>query len=128
MAQPSSGFQVRPDELSAASAAATGIAARLPAQAERLASATSRSADQLSGWRTADALRTCGEAWHALLDRLHRELTDQSGKLDSTAQRYRAGERSAAEGFRIPAARTQTAGPPPVFGPQTPPYTALARP
>jgi hypothetical protein len=105
MVPPGNGFQVHPDELATASAAADTIAARLPAQAHRLTAATDRAADGLCGWHTAAALRSCTEAWRALLDRLHTELADQGGRLDGTARRYRAGEHAAADAFRLPAAR-----------------------
>ncbi|MDH6144255.1 MULTISPECIES: type VII secretion target [Kitasatospora] len=128
MVLPGSGFQVHPDELSAAATAADGTAARLPDQGRLLAAATDRSADGLSGWRTAAALRSCGNAWHALLGRLNAELADQGRKLDSTAQRYRAGELSATDAFLAPAVHPHALGPPPAFGREAPPYTTPVGP
>ncbi|MFE9425188.1 hypothetical protein ACFYNO_19685 [Kitasatospora sp. NPDC006697] len=99
MAEPSSdGFQVHPDDLSAAAAEARTAATRLTAPATCEAAG-------LSGWRTAAALRDCGEAWRDLLAALRTELADQAGKLDDTARHYRAGDRTATEAFLAPAGR-----------------------
>jgi hypothetical protein len=93
------GFQVRPDELAGAGSSALALAARVPAQADQLAAATGSAATGLTGWRTAAALRSCGDAWRALLVRLSQELAHQGNQLTATANQYRSGELAAADAF-----------------------------
>ncbi|GAA1985368.1 WXG100 family type VII secretion target [Kitasatospora viridis] len=99
MAEPSTGFQVQPDQLADGAAEARSVAARLPAQADRLTAAVRNAAAGLPGWRTAAALADCAAAWHELLATLARELAQQAEKLDDTARHYRAGDRSATDAF-----------------------------
>ncbi|GAB2703230.1 hypothetical protein [Kitasatospora kifunensis] len=111
------GFQVRPEELTDAGQCAQAIAARIPSQSEQTAAAAEHAAAALSGWRTAAALRACGDSWRALLATLAGELASQGQRLATTAQQYRDGEVCATDAFvpaslgswRSPAAPAQSA-------------------
>lgn len=98
------GFQVRPEELTAAGQCAAAIAARLPGQTERLTPVGATAATRLSGWRTAAALRACGDSWRSLLATLAGELETQGQRLSTTGQQYRDGEASALDAFGVPSA------------------------
>ncbi|PYC82710.1 hypothetical protein C7C46_10170 [Streptomyces tateyamensis] len=94
------GFQVRPEELTAAGSAAHAVAAVLPTQAQQLGAAVEGAAVGLPGWRTAAALGALGAAWHGVLGALGQELGGQADQLADTADRYRSGELTAAAAFR----------------------------
>ncbi|MFE0460876.1 hypothetical protein ACFW1A_16660 [Kitasatospora sp. NPDC058965] len=96
----SDGFQVRPDELTAAGSSAHAVADLLPVQSDRLGAAVAGAAVGLPGWRTAAALQSWGAAWHTVLGELGQQLTAQAEQLGTTADRYRTGELSALDGFR----------------------------
>ncbi|MEY9945511.1 PE domain-containing protein [Kitasatospora sp. GAS1066B] len=96
------GFQVRPEELTGAGQCAQAIATRIPGQSEQLTPAGAAAATRLVGWRTAAALRACGDSWRALLTSLAGELDAQGKRLATTAQQYRDGEVTAVDALGAP--------------------------
>ncbi|MCX4747126.1 PE domain-containing protein [Kitasatospora sp. NBC_01287] len=96
------GFQVRPEELTAAGQRAQAIAVRIPDGTTRLGPAAASAGARLSGWRTAAALPACADAWQALLASLAGELDAHGQRLATTAQQYRDGEATAVSAFGTP--------------------------
>ncbi|WP_431679911.1 hypothetical protein [Kitasatospora sp. KL5] len=78
--------------MTAAGQAARQTAEQLRGDARAVLGPADAAAAALPGWRTAEALRACTDAWHRVLERLADDLGTIGTDLGRTADGYTATE------------------------------------
>ncbi|MET8629919.1 type VII secretion target [Kitasatospora sp. NPDC004669] len=96
---PGPSFGVNPADLDAAATVAHNAGQGIPEELKHIYQPSDNAVAGLVGWRTANSLKACTEAWEECLRKLGAEVDGISTKFSQTATNYRNTDHNGASGL-----------------------------